>query len=214
MEKEKGQSHLWSVVVVAIIMGAYVLSGLFDGPVAANAGVTYRYDKGVVLQCVLDWEPSGLEELSATAKNMQAPVSFFVSIDLLLKDPQFPQRASEYGWETGLLLTGAPQEFEGEIRAGKALLKDLKYVTAADVTQSDALGQAAKAQGVQAVLCTFSLKNNTSDVSALVSRIEKESFDGAIIRINPAKTTVDAFSQIVDVIRSKGYDIVKLTNES
>lgn len=213
MEQEKNQSHLWSIIIVAIVMGAYVLSGLFSGPAVMNAGMIYRANSGVVLECVLDWNASGLETLLNTAKNKGVSISFFASCAWMEENPEMLSRISRENNSVNLLLTGAPAAFETQIQKGKALLGEtLRFVTVDDMDERDELNALAEQYDLEAVFCTFALKNSTIDPTMLVKRVEEEAFDGAIIRFDPAKTTVEAFSQIVDTLKGKGYSIVDITD--
>ncbi|MGI6192257.1 MAG: hypothetical protein ACOYI3_01650, partial [Christensenellales bacterium] len=116
----------------------------------------------------------------------------------------------EKGFDIGLLCSDADT-----LRAQKDMMGtlgvSLTHVMPETGANTSAIDEAASELGLSTVLCTFELKNTTTDPNTLIKKVSDSSFDGAIIRFQPAKTTIDAFSGMIETLRHMGLTVKALS---
>ena len=72
--------------------------------------------------------------------------------------------------------------------------------------------QIAESLGYKAIMWSVdTIDWNTKDYRIIVDRIDKKIHNGAIILMHPTEVTVKALPVIIDNIKSKGYEIVKVS---
>ena len=117
---------------------------------------------------------------------------------------------SQKGCETGLLVCSQDRKgILSELEAGAAAFSacgiPLRFVMAEKDENAALVESAASKEELCTVISSFDLLNRSSDGGRLVQRIEKETFDGAIIRFEPTKTIAESFLQILDALRAGGF---------
>ena len=209
MGDKNKRSHLWSFIVIGVVLTAYAFGVALNAMNAREADVIYKKDEGVALECVVTWEASGLDELMDKAAEMEAPVTFFMTADFAENHQALVASMLAKGFDIGLLCA----DMDGLSRDAATLISlgaDVSHVMPASNVDSSALEKAASKIGMTTVLCTFELKNTVTDPAELIKKVGDSSFDGAIIRFQPAKTTVKAFSGIIETLRQMGLTLSNL----
>ncbi|MGI6151118.1 MAG: polysaccharide deacetylase family protein [Christensenellales bacterium] len=204
------RSHLWSIIVIGVVLIAYAFGAAINAMNAREAGVVYKRDEGVVLECVVTWNATGLDRLMGLAAEMDVPITFFMTAAFAKEHPERVAEMLDQGFEIGLLCSDA-KALQAEAAQMSALGVDLTHVMPSQGTDSSVLDTAASELGLTTVLCTFELKNTTTDPAVLIKKVSESSFDGAIIRFQPAKTTIDAFSGMIETLRHMGLTLKALS---
>lgn len=208
MGNSSKRSHLWSIIVIGVVLIAYAFGAAINAMNAREAGVVYKRDEGVALECVVTWDAAGLDDLMDLAQEMEVPLTFFMTAEFAAGHGERVAAMLEKGFEIGLLCDGAGAEtLRAQTAQMTALGVGLAHVMPAAGVNSSALDAAASELGLTTVLCTFELKNTTTDPAVLIKKVSESSFDGAIIRFQPAKTTIDAFSGIIETLRQMGLTL-------
>ena len=200
------RSHLWSIIVIGVVLTAYAFGAAINAMNAREAGVVYKRDEGVALECVVTWDASGLNGLMDLAVEMEVPLTFFMTADFAAGHGERVAAMLEKGFEIGLLCEDA-ETLRAQAAQMSSLGVGLAHVMPAAGVNSSVLDAAASELGLTTVLCTFELKNTTTDPAVLIKKVSDSSFDGAIIRFQPAKTTIDAFSGIIETLRQMGLTL-------
>lgn len=200
------RSHLWSIIVIGVVLTAYAFGAAINAMNAREAGVVYKRDEGVALECVVTWDASGLNGLMDLAVEMEVPLTFFMTADFAAGHGERVAAMLEKGFEIGLLCEDA-ETLRAQAAQMSSLGVGLAHVMPAAGVNSSVLDAAASELGLTTVLCTFELKNTTTDPAVLIKKVSESSFDGAIIRFQPAKTTIDAFSGIIETLRQMGLTL-------
>lgn len=204
------RSHLWSIIVVAVVLSAYAFGAAINAMNAREAGVIYKRDEGVALECVVTWDASGLDRLMDLAVDMEVPLTFFMTASFAEEHPERVAQMLEKGFDVGLLC-GDAETLRAQADRMRAFGVSLTHVMPADGADASAVDKAASDLGLSTVLCTFELRNNTTDPNALIQKVGESTFDGAIIRFQPAKTTIDAFSGMIETLRHMGLTLKSLS---
>ena len=209
MFSQNRHSHWWSILILALIAGAYFLTrapadqAVFSGPV-------YQGTEGVMLECAVRWNAQSLPALLELAQSENTPVAFFVSARMARADPDLLSNILRHGCEAGLLLE--KREKQGileELKEGTAVFSAcgaaLRFVMPGEPADAALVESLAAKEGLSTVLSSFDLLNRSCDSAEIAARVEKECFEGAIIRFEPTKTMTGCFSEILETLRSGGY---------
>ena len=209
MFSKNHHSHWWSLLILALVAFAYLIA-LARPAALSSSGPVYRAGEGVGLECVVRWEAQSLPRLLEMAEEEKVPVNFFVPLQYASEHPQMLKEMSQKGCETGLLVCSQDRKgILSELEAGAAAFSacgiPLRFVMAEKDENAALVESAASKEELCTVISSFDLLNRSSDGGRLVQRIEKETFDGAIIRFEPTKTIAESFLQILDALRAGGF---------
>ncbi len=210
MGENNKRSHLWSIIIIGLVVAVYAFAVAISSMNAREAGVVYKRDDGVTLLCVVTWDASGLDKLMDLASEMEVPLTFFIPADFAAEHSERVAQMLEKGSGIGLLCNDV-EKLNADAAKISSLGVALTHVMPSEDVDASKLEKAASEIGLTTVLCTFELKNNTTDPGVLIKKVDDSSFDGAIIRFQPAKTTIDAFSGIIETLRRMGLTLKGLS---
>lgn len=202
-------SHLWSVLIVALIAFVYLVTLAPPAVSALSAGPVYRLSEGVALECAVRWNAQSVPQLVELAEREKVPVTFFVTQEYADENPDLLEKMRGAGCDAGLLVLSKTRadilsELQEGARVFSSLGMPLRFVMADRDKNADLLDAVAAKEGLCTVLSSFDLLNRSTSGETLIRRVEKECFDGAIIRFEPTKTIAECFGGILEALREQG----------
>ena len=174
MGNSSKRSHLWSIIVIGVVLIAYAFGAAINAMNAREAGVVYKRDEGVALECVVTWDAAGLDYLMDLAVEMEVPLTFFMTAEFAAGHGERVAAMLEHGFEIGLLCRDA-DTLRAQAAQMSALGVGLAHVMPAAGVNSSVLDAAASELGLTTVLCTFELKNTATDPAVLIKKVSESS---------------------------------------
>lgn len=201
--------HYYTWAIALLLVAVFVISQTAPKPMAvfsSGSGVLYKGKQGVSLVCALRYD-SNLSALLDQAEQLGVPVAYFVptiwagdqrNADQLLRLQSYPNECYLLGDATD------PAQLKKELQLAQKIGIDTSFYMPSRDGDAQKLASESRKLGTKIVLCSFDIKQLTTDQADLISAVKQKQFDGSIIRFQPTKTITGAFGDIINTLRLDG----------
>lgn len=181
-------------------------------------------DKEVAFACNVVWGNEYLPEILRILKENDITITFFIGGDWAEKYPEELKNIYSAGHELGNHGQNHKKQSQLNIEQNKQeILKAeeaIKSVTGVKTLLfappygdvNDTVSNSAEALGYKVIMWSIdTIDWNTKDYKKILERVEKKQHNGAIILMHPTEVTVKALPDIIRSLKTKGYEIVEVS---
>lgn len=181
-------------------------------------------DKEVAFACNVVWGNEYLPEILRILKENDAEITFFIGGDWAKRFPEELKTIYNAGHELGNHGYDHKKQSQLNIEQNKQeILKAedaIKKVTGIKTTLfappygdlNDTVVNAAEGLGYKVIMWSIdTIDWNTKDYNVILERIESKHHNGAIVLMHPTEATVKALPGMIKSLKSKGYEIVNVS---
>lgn len=181
-------------------------------------------DKEVAFACNVVWGNEYLPEILRILKENDIRITFFIGGDWAEKYPEELRTLYSAGHELGNHGQNHKKQSQLNIEQNKQeILKAeeaIKSVTGVKTflfappygDVNDTVANSAEALGYKVIMWSIdTIDWNTKDYKKILERVEKKQHNGAIILMHPTEVTVKALPDMIRSLKTKGYEIVEVS---
>ena len=224
MKMQKRNGALVNLLLLLLIAALYFVTSRPDA-VTAMAQLTYapnyrgHAENAVALQFPVAWNAAALESILDTLAAKDTKVTFAVSGlwaknngALLLRMAADGHQIATMGEDPSMdgKLSAVQEDVAAsleEIEAACGVRPALYYSGTRNVTVS---GRAAKKLGLTHVLCTTDLRCAAGSAEEIIQRGLNDPIEGSIILMQPTAAAAEALPGLLDGLRERGVDAVRV----
>lgn len=185
-------AFVWAALASPVSVTAMAGSGRF--PVYRGASKT-----AVSLQCVVDWDAAGMEEIADILEREGTAITFFVSAEWARGHAPLLKRLFDAGNEIAVLAKDA-KEAADETERITGSRPRLAYVGSGSA--------AGVPRGLIPVACTADLGCGGGTYRETAAKAARSISAGSIISVSPTADFVQALPEMIKIIKNMGLDIV------
>ncbi len=206
-----------NALILTAIVAIYVMV-MSPAVHVAVAGMNPAYkgtdQSAVALECVVNWDAAAVGPMLDLLKEKGARITFFVSADWALRNPELLNRMADEGHELGCygaLTSGSNGDYRKDMKLVREAVRSMcgveprLYMPMVEKVPVACLNAAKKEEMLCVLYSLDLLPAKASSPEAIYERALENPFGGAMIRFSPTAHLLSAMPAIVDKLSENGF---------